>query len=87
MKLDTLIRSKQNEVPTLKGHLSIRLNCLQRKFMCQGYKDYKRHYLIIPQLNKEVQKELDMRLMDQQKCKVPFSTRVIGQNTERDQDK
>lgn len=55
--------------------------------MCQGYKDYKRHYLIIPQLNKEVQKELDMGLMDQQKCKVPFSTRVIGQNTERDQDK
>lgn len=55
--------------------------------MCQGYKDYKRHYLIIPQLNKEVQKEHDMGLMDQQKCKVPFSTKVIGQNTERDQDK
>lgn len=69
------------------GYLSIRLNCLQRKFICQGYKDYKRHYLIIPQLNKEVQKEHDMGLMDQQKCKVPFSTKVIGQNTERDQDK
>lgn len=58
LKLDTLIRSKQKEAPILKGHLSIRLNCLQRKFMCQGYKDYKRHYLIIPQLNKEVQKSL-----------------------------
>lgn len=55
--------------------------------MCQGYKDSKRHYLIILQLNKEVQKEHDTGLMDQEKCKVPFSTKVIGQNTERDQDK
>lgn len=70
-----------------KRHLSIRLNCLQRKFMCQGYKDSKRHYLIILQLNKEVQKEHDTGLMDQEKCKVPFSTKVIGQNRERDQDK
>lgn len=50
--------------------------------MCQGYKDSKRHYFIIPELNK-VQKKHDMGLMDQQECKVPFSTKVIGQNTER----
>lgn len=55
--------------------------------MCQGYKDSKRHCLIIPQLIKEDQKEHDMGLMDQEKCKVPSSSKVIGQNTERDQDK
>lgn len=55
--------------------------------MCQGYKDSKRHYLIIPLLIKEDQKEHDMGLMDWEKCKVPFSTKVIGQNTERDHDK
>jgi len=55
--------------------------------MCQGYKDSKRQYLIILQLNKEVQKDRDMGLIDQLKCKVPFSIKVIEQNTERDQDK
>lgn len=70
-----------------KWHLSIKLNCLQRKFRCQGYKDSKRHYLITLQLNKEDQKGHNRGLIDQQKCKVPFSSKVIGQNTERDQDK
>lgn len=35
----------------------------------------------------EVEKEHDMGLMDQQKCKVPFSTEVIGQNSGKDYDK
>lgn len=39
-----------------KWHLSIKLNCLEKKFMCPAYKDSKKHCLITLQLNKEVQK-------------------------------
>ena len=35
----------------------------------------------------EVEKEHDMGLMNQQKCKVPFSTKVTRQNSGKDYNK